>query len=254
MSNARFFASVSDQKAILEPGDTNHAVHVLRLGVGDAVSVCDGAGLEYPGTITQITGGRAEVSVDPPVSLNTEAGPAITLFVALSKGDKLEAVIQKAVELGVTQIGPFVSKRCVAKPPAKKDTRLDRWNKIAREAARQCGRGRVPTVTEILTFGEALTRSTQADVKLFCYENATYPLSQALNARPFSSVSLLTGPEGGFEDDEVQLASAFGLAVVSLGARVLRCETAPLYALSCIDYHYGCRADLSAARPAIPPA
>ena len=160
---------------------------------------------------------------------------------AFPKADKLEHVIQKATELGAYEIVAFPSGRCISKPDDKSlKKKLERWQKIAASAAEQSGRGRIPEVLVLPGFAAALDRAGKADKALMFYENEhATTLRMALDSGSFKSISLMTGPEGGLEPKEVQQALDAGLQVCTLGRRILRCETAPLCALSAVMYAAG---------------
>jgi 16S rRNA (uracil1498-N3)-methyltransferase len=160
---------------------------------------------------------------------------------AFPKADKLEHVIQKATELGAYEIVAFPSARCVSKPDEKSlQKKLERWQKIAASAAEQSGRGRVPQVIVLSSFRDAITRACQADKALMFYENEqATTLRMAMEQGSAATISLLTGPEGGLEEKEVEEARQMGMQVCTLGKRILRCETAPLCALSAVMYACG---------------
>ena len=160
---------------------------------------------------------------------------------AFPKGDKLEHVMQKATELGACEIVTFPSARCVSKPDEKSlKKKLERWQKIAASAAEQSGRGLIPEVLVLPSYKAALERAAQVDKALLFYENEhAVTLKMALQSAPYSTVSLLTGPEGGLEEREVEEARQAGMQVCTLGSRILRCETAPLCALSAVMYDAG---------------
>jgi 16S rRNA (uracil1498-N3)-methyltransferase len=160
---------------------------------------------------------------------------------AFPKGDKLEHVIQKATELGAYEIVAFPSARCVSKPDEKSlKKKLERWQKIAASAAEQSGRGRVPQVVVLGSYKEALSRAVNAHKAILFYENErATTLRMALEEKPFETISLLTGPEGGLELSEVEQAKNAGFDICTLGSRILRCETAPLCALSAVMYASG---------------
>ena len=165
----------------------------------------------------------------------------VSVYVAFPKADKLEHVIQKATELGAYEIVAFPSARCISKPDDKSlGKKLERWRKIAASAAEQSGRGRIPNVRVLSSFTSALQQAAQADRGLLFYENEhATTLKMALENGPFQSVSILTGPEGGLEENEVMQAHQSGLQICTLGRRILRCETAPLCALSAVMYAAG---------------
>ena len=160
---------------------------------------------------------------------------------ALPKGDKMDFIVQKAVELGACRVVPYTAARSVSRPDAKAlAKKAVRWRKIAREAAQQSGRGRVPEVADCMSFGEAVRQAGACAPALLLYENERQnSLRAALTARPFAEAALMVGPEGGFAAEEVQAACEAGLVSVSLGPRILRCETAPLAALAAVLYESG---------------
>ena len=160
---------------------------------------------------------------------------------AFAKAEKLEHVVQKATELGAGEIVAFPSSRCVAKPDDKAlSKKLERWQKIAASAAEQSGRGRIPQVRALGSFREAVLEASGCDLALFLYENEkTLSLRDCLNTGGYRSVSIMTGPEGGFSEEEVALAAEINMKICSLGPRILRCETAPLCALTAVLYASG---------------
>ena len=171
----------------------------------------------------------------------TEARVRVSVYMAFPKADKLEHVIQKATELGAYEIVAFPSARCISKPDEKSlKKKLERWQKIAASAAEQSGRGRIPEVLTLPSYQAALERAAKADKALLFYENEqATTLKMALSHSSYTTVSLLTGPEGGLEELEVEKAKDAGLQVCTLGKRILRCETAPLCALSAVMYDAG---------------
>lgn len=219
-----------------------HAAHarVLRLRAGEQVTLCDGAGTDYQCRISDISPEQVCLVVERQEPSQSEAGVFASVYMGFAKGDKLEHVIQKATELGAGEIVAFPSSRCVAKLDDKTlAKKLPRWQKIAASAAEQSGRGRIPRVLTVPTYEAALRRAMEADRAIFFYENEQRnTLTRALTA-PFSSIALVTGPEGGFSLEEARLASDLGLEICTLGKRILRCETAPLCALSAVMYAAG---------------
>ena len=239
----RFFVSpeeMTGQEIVLAGENAQHA-KVLRLKVNEEVLVCDGAGKEALCRITEASGGQWILCVDSIQESTTEAAVDVSVYLAFPKADKLEHVIQKATELGASEIVAFPSSRCVSKPDEKSlKKKLERWQKIAASAAEQSGRGRIPQVRLLPSFKEALTEAARADKALLFYENEhAVTLKMALTSSPYRTVSLMTGPEGGLEEKEVQQAREAGLQVCTLGKRILRCETAPLCALSAVMYDAG---------------
>ena len=160
---------------------------------------------------------------------------------AYPKGDKLETVIQKSVELGASRIIPFESSRCIKRPKAEKqEKQTARLQRIAEEAAKQCGRSRLPEVTPPVSFREMLNVAKKADLALFCYENekATTVKEALKSSTKPQSIAVIVGSEGGFSPEEAISAEESGVRSVTLGKRILRCETAPDYALTAISYEY----------------
>ena len=237
----RFFVSPEelDGEVVFLQGENAQHAKVLRLKVNEQVLVCDGAGREAFCRIRET--GDWELSVEEIRASTSEAAVKVRVYLAFPKADKLEHVIQKATELGAYEIIAFPSARCVSKPDDKSlKKKLERWQKIAASAAEQSGRGRIPQVRVLPGYAAALEEAAQSDKALLFYENEqAVTLKMALTQSPYGTVSLLTGPEGGLEEREVEQARAAGLQVCTLGKRILRCETAPLCALSAVMYDAG---------------
>ncbi len=228
--------------AVLSGEDARHVALSLRMAVGEELTLSDGCGREYRCRLTSLSPERVSAEILSSARSDTEYPFSLRLFMAYPKGDKLETVIEKAVELGATEITPFLSSRCVRRPAEEKGARLlSRYSKIARAAAGQCGRATLPTVTATLSFREAVAAAADCELALFCYEGeGTLPIVRVLEACPAPrSVAVIVGAEGGFSPEEAAEAQRAGLTPVGLGGRILRCETAPLVALSCIGYRYG---------------
>ena len=237
----RFFVEPQELQAdhITLTGENAQHAKVLRLKVGEEVLICDGQGKECLCRVDDAK--ELSFSVIERRDSATEAAVQVSIYMALPKADKLEHVIQKATELGAYEIVTFPSARCVSKPDEKSlAKKLERWQKIAQSAAEQSGRGRIPQVIVLPSYNVAITRAAQADLGLLFYENEhALTLQASLNTRPYSTVSLLTGPEGGLEEAEVEQARDAGMQICTLGKRILRCETAPLCALSAVMFHAG---------------
>lgn len=239
----RFFVSpeeLGEQFLVLTGENAAHA-KVLRLKNGEQVLVCDGAGRECLCTVSDVSPGQISLVVNEQRESASEAGVRVSVYMAFPKADKLEHVIQKATELGAYEIVAFPSARCISRPDEKSlKKKQERWQKIAVSAAEQSGRGRIPQVVILPSFKAALERGAQADRPLMFYENEqATTLRMALDECEWNTVSLLTGPEGGLELREVEQAREAGFKVCTLGKRILRCETAPLCALSAVMYAAG---------------
>ena len=239
----RFFVAPEEMQPdfLVLTGENARHAKVLRLKEGEEVLVCDGQGAECICTVSDVSPEQIGLVVKKRQESQTEAAVQVSVYMAFPKADKLEHVIQKATELGAYEIVAFPSGRCVSRPDDKSlAKKLERWQKIAASAAEQSGRGRVPTVLVLPSYKAALERAAQADKALLFYENEqSTTLKMALQSSPYRTVSLLTGPEGGLEQAEVKQAEAAGLQVCTLGKRILRCETAPLCALSAVMYDAG---------------
>ena len=207
----------------------------LRLTIGDNITLCDGKGWDYQGTIEAL-GEEVTVRITAKEESKSEPLANVTLFQAMPKGDKMEWIIQKAVELGISEVVPVLTERCISRPDEKSmEKKLLRWQKIAVEAAKQCGRSRIPTVCPLMSFSQAVQALGSMEKGLFLYEKGGLPLKKALCA-PAAQIGIFVGAEGGFSSEEAHLAQEAGATCTSLGNRILRCETAPLAALSAILY------------------
>ena len=222
-------------------GEAAQHARVLRLRPGEAVTVCDGRGTDYACTVSDVSPGQYSLVVHGESPSGSEPKVFASVYIAFAKSDKLEHVIQKATELGAAEIVAFPSERCVARPDEKAlSKKLERWAKIAASAAEQSGRGVIPAVIALGSFRAALDRAAQAELPVFFYEyEQAFTFHDALSAGDFRTCALMTGPEGGFTAGEVEAAQAAGMRICTLGSRILRCETAPLCALSALMYACG---------------
>lgn len=240
----RFFvptAQITEEEILITGDDAYHIARSLRMAVGDTLTVADMHGGEYECRLTRI---RDDVCALSPLSYRASTSEPpyfLTLYMAFPKGDKLETVIQKAVELGASRIVPFSSSRCIKKPKAEKqEERTRRLCRIAAEAAKQCGRATLPVVSDPMEYEDAIRQASEAELALFCYEgDGTVPIKEHLQTvKAPRTVSVVVGSEGGFSLEEAERARAVGMRMAGLGKRILRCETAPSYALAAISYHY----------------
>ena len=238
----RFFIraeQANDKYLTITGDDAHHISRVLRMTTGDQITVCDMQKHVYECTISQITDTEVIADIDGITESDTEPCAFISLYQAIPKGDKLETVIQKSIECGACEIIPFSSERCIAKID-KKDApkKCVRHNKIAESAAKQSGRGIVPEVHEAMSFNEAIARAAEAELAIMCYEgDGSESMKQILSSsKGVKSISVIIGSEGGFSQKEVEKAREKGIKIAGLGKRILRCETAPTFALSCIVY------------------
>ena len=227
---------IQERALYLQGTDVNHIKNVLRMKAGDRLTVGSGQGKLFYCRITSIEKDKIWAAIEKEETKTTELPSQIFLFQGLPKSDKMEWIVQKAVELGAAKIIPVTTRRTVVKLDEKKAAaKCARWNAIAESAAKQSGRTMVPEVAEPVTFAQALACAAELDVKVIPYE-----LAQGMQAArslfgeiiPGQSVAVLIGPEGGFEEDEVRMAEQAGFARVTLGNRILRTETAGLAVLS----------------------
>ncbi len=239
----KFFlpSELFDGETVTFDGQTaRHVAYSLRMAVGDNITLCDMSGNKYECIIDSFTKETVTARIISKEEATGEPPCRITLFQALAKGDKMDLIVQKATELGVCEIIPFESRNCIVKSDKKGDSaKTERRRKIASDAAGQCGRGRIPTVSETLTFKEALDRLSACDLSLLCYEGeGTLPLCELLPETVPESIGFMIGPEGGFDKSEVEMAKEKNIALAGLGKRILRTETASLFVLSALSFRY----------------
>lgn len=239
----RFFVSPEelDNDFLILTGENAAHARVLRIKNGEKVIACDGKGKECLCTVSDISAEQACLVVNDRSETISEPMVKASIYIAFPKGDKLEYVIQKATELGAYEIVVFPSSRCVSKPDDKSlRKKLERWQKIAASAAEQSGRGIVPEVLTVNNYSDALDRSLNSERAILFYENEkSTTLRMVLEEETYNSISLISGPEGGFDFKEIEEAIKRGLRICTLGKRILRCETAPLCALSAVMYQSG---------------
>ncbi|MBR2405281.1 MAG: 16S rRNA (uracil(1498)-N(3))-methyltransferase [Clostridia bacterium] len=239
----RFFIDSSAEgcdEITITGDDVVHITRVLRLGEGDEITVCDSLGYDCLCKLVRTCKDEVTAKVQSRQKNNAEANINITVYQGVPKGDKLDTVVQKCVELGAVRIVPVAMKRCVAliKDPAKKTQRLQ---KIAHEAAKQCGRARLPAVDCVMNFADALSEAANADLRLLAYEDEKMSSIKSVlrQSHDVKNISIFIGPEGGFDPLEVKDAQSKGFSIVSMGPRILRTETAPLAAITAVMYELG---------------
>lgn len=234
-------AQVKEANIFVEGSDVNHMKNVLRMRIGEKVTVSDGNNIQYLCEVERYEETEAVLKILEEQRVDTELASKIYLFQGLPKQDKMELIVQKAVELGAYEVIPVATRRAVVKLDEKKaKKKVERWQQIAESAAKQAGRGYIPTVAPVKTFKEALAAAKSLDVVLVPYELAegmkeTKALISAI--RPGQSVGIFIGPEGGFEKEEVEAAMEIGAKAITLGKRILRTETAGLTTLSVLMFH-----------------
>lgn len=228
----RYFASeFTETTAALTGPDAHHLGRVMRAKAGDEVILCDGAGFDYTAAVTAVAPDRVEFRLLEKRPTAAEPSVEMTLFAGYPKQDKLEFIVQKAVELGAARVVPFFSRFCVA-APKKEDQKNLRYARIAAEAAKQAGRGLIPAVELPLDIKDLPARFDQFDLVLFFYEGGGQSLRTLVKDQ--KRIALITGAEGGFSPEEAEKLIAAGAVPVGLGPRILRCETAPVAALAAV--------------------
>lgn len=240
----RFFVTeerVSGGSIDLEPTDAQHIARVLRMRPGEEITVCCGDGQAWRCVLEQVEKNRVIARQLVAEPFDNEPTAFVTVYAGLSKGDRFDYLIQKSVECGVSHIVPFTSQHCVVRLEERDlEKKRQRYARIALEASKQCQRSRAVTVGEIVSFERALEQAAQSDCGLFLYEKEQQrSLSSVLHGRKGGRFAVVTGPEGGFSPREAVLAQEAGLECVSIGPRILRCETAPVAALCAIMYETG---------------
>lgn len=234
-------AQVKGEYIYIEGSDVNHIKNVLRMKIGEEVQISDGNNQKYLCAIESMSAEEVCLIIKENMIADNELPSKIYLFQGLPKSDKMELIVQKAVELGAYEIIPVATKRAVVKLDEKKASKkVERWNSIAESGAKQSGRNRIPAVKSVLTFKEAIRYAKELDVVLIPYELAE-GMQETKNIisdiQPGQSIGVFIGPEGGFETEEVEFAMEQGAKPITLGKRILRTETAGLTTLSILMYH-----------------
>lgn len=239
----KFFTArenITDTQIIIDSEDAKHIKKVLRLNEGDEITVCDGRGIDYTAVISDIADNKIVCSIKDSHVCDTEPGVKVTLYQGLPKASKMEYIIQKTTELGISRIVPVKLSRCVVKleNAAAEKKKTERWQKIAYEAAKQSGRGVIPEVSEPMTLAEAIEDMKSSDLAFVPYECETENrLKDVVEAdKSVKNISFIIGPEGGFDLSEIEKLKDSGIKTITLGRRILRTETAGEAVLAMIMY------------------
>lgn len=229
---------ITGDTAVITGEEAQHISRVLRMKKGDEVTLCDGEGNFHEAVLESFSEKTVTAKITSARKAETEPETQITIFQGVPKNPKLETIVQKATEIGVVRIVPVDTLRAVAK--LDKSAKVERLRKIAKEAAKQSKRGVIPEVSDTVSFKEAVEMASKADLALIPYEEEReVSLKKALQGQKPKTVSIMIGPEGGFEKEEIQLAKENGITSVTLGKRILRTETAPLAVSAAILYELG---------------
>lgn len=228
-----FVDFIPQKTVILNEEQSRHIARSLRMRVGDMITLSAGNGTDYGCIIEEITAKEVTLRVCYEQANNSEPSVKVHLYQGVPKGDKFEDIIQKCTELGISEITPVLTKRSISRPDEKSARRKqERYQKIALEAAQQSGRGIVPQINKMTDLKKA-SEQDESQLKILFYEGGGEPLRKIISS-DFKSVSVYIGPEGGFEENEVDIIKAAGGTVATLGKRILRTQTAPVAALTAI--------------------
>lgn len=233
--------SIRDDTIIISGEDARHISRSLRMKLGEAIEVSDFSGILYSCKITGFTEDEVTLGIIEKKLCDSEPSVRVRVFQALPKGDKLDTVIQKCTELGAFDFTPVLTSRCISRPDEKgAKKKCERWQKIAQEAAKQCGRGIIPKVNNVCSFSDAIKELSDCTLGIMCYEcEDDCSIKKCIEDNmqklvPGASVGIFIGPEGGIAPEEAQKAKSFGIATAGLGKRILRTETAPVFAVSAV--------------------
>jgi 16S rRNA (uracil1498-N3)-methyltransferase len=238
----RFFVSlnhINNEKIWIDGEDALHISRSLRMKIGEEITLCDGKNQDYFCIVESITKDTVVAKINTSAICENEPSIDVTLYQGLTKGDKFDTIIQKAVELGVKRIVPVLTERCISRPnEGDIGKKLERWQKIAFEAAKQSGRGIIPFIGNIIPFKQAIAELKDMELALFLYEMGGQSIKSLINPK-INACGFIIGPEGGFSSTEAELAKQNGITHTSLGKRILRAETASGCVLSCLMYETG---------------
>ncbi len=231
-----------EDTAVIEGDDVKHIYKVLRLEDGEKVSINDCQGREYLGKIEDVNKTKVTVKLLEELPVNNESPVNIYLYQGLPKSSKMDLIVQKATELGVKEITPVVTERVVVKSELGEFKKVDRWNRIALEACKQCKRTLIPSINTPIEFEELISKLESMDLIAVPYENETgFGIKNLINEvkHEVKNIAIIIGPEGGFEEEEIERLKASGAYIVTLGPRILRTETAGFVCASLLMYELG---------------
>ncbi len=240
----RFFVDEKDiyeSQITMKGDDVSHISKVLRLKPGDIIETCDGNGTDYEVKIEEVQKNIIKTTILNRRPSRSEANLKVILFQSIPKSTKMDFIIQKCTEMGINTIVPVVSARTIVKLETEKDEikKVERWSKIAEEAAKQSKRGMIPIIGMPISFDKAIQEAAKLDMAIIPYELETaHSLKKTFENKNINSIGIFIGPEGGLEDFEIEKAINNNIVPVTLGPRILRTETAGFVALSCVMYHF----------------
>lgn len=234
--------NIYNNTAFIEGEDVKHIYKVLRLNIGEKISINNCEGEEYLGEISDITKTKVEVKLLDKLFLNNESPINIYLFQGLPKSSKMDLIVQKNTELGIKEITPIITERVIIKSELSEFKKVDRWNRIALEACKQCKRSLIPKINTPIEFKELLAELKHMDLIVVPYENENNFGLKNINfekRQDIKNVSIIIGPEGGFESSEIDILKDSGAHIITLGPRILRTETAGFVCLAQLMYELG---------------
>jgi 16S rRNA (uracil1498-N3)-methyltransferase len=241
----RFYVSpdsISQSKNIIEIKDkaeVHHIRDVMRLKKGDSVDIFDGQGMEFSCSIKEVARDAVIIKIEDKLISKHDTPFNVTLYQAIPKKTKMDFIVEKTVELGVSRISPIMTERTV--PEIKDFTgKIERWKRISMASSKQCGRRILPVISEVMHFDSALIESKQKDLVIFAsLDKESKPLKNILKEEPVQkNIAVFIGPEGDFSPKEVSMAKDIGCSMCSLGGLILKSETAAIYVLSCLSYEF----------------
>lgn len=238
MAHRYFLTQINNNIATVEGDEAHHLCRVMRLKAGDTVTLCDREGYDYTAVAAEVNEKVITFEVKEKTKNLAEPCKNLTVYMALPKSDKLEFIVQKCCELGARKLVPFISEYCVAQKSKKEDNKKARLAKISAEAAKQCGRSTPMEIGDTLTFKQLVQDMAANDVNLFFYEHADCPLKE-VEFSDKENISVIIGSEGGFSEKECEILRQNGAKTISLGKRILRCETAAVSAVTLTMYTMG---------------
>lgn len=235
--------NIQGNNAVIKGEDVKHIYKILRMQKGDNIYINDCCGNEYLGQIESITKDSVNVLLINKLDINNESNLKIYLYQGIPKASKMDFIIQKCVEAGVTEIIPAITERVIGKSEAEKPAKIERWNKIALEACKQCKRSIIPAIKSPVCFSSLLKQLHDMDLIVVPYENENKfgikKMMKSLDKKSIHKAAIVIGPEGGFEENEIELLKKAGAYIVTLGPRILRTETAGLVTSCILMYELG---------------
>ncbi len=230
-----FFKNINFPYHIISGDDAKHILKSLRMKVGETLILCDGE-FDYKCNIEKVEDGNIKARIIERDLCRTEPKLRVNLYQALTKGDKMDFIIQKSIESGVSRIIPMVTSRCISRPDKNAlEKKIKRWQKISLEAAKQSGRGMVPEVSSVVSLEEAIEKCKENDCSIVFYEGGGEKISNIVH-RDTIEVNIFIGPEGGFSEEEIEKMKRCGMKVGTMGPRILRAETAAIISVALVIY------------------